>query len=134
VILNGDGVRAQVTLLKFIDPATSCCYRPRRGTRFVVFQIRYVNVSKTAFRTVPAADSEFSDSAGRIYDSLTSSYGSRMQPWPVMAPDLNHGFGLRPRERWTGYLGWVVPSNLRLSTFRYAFAGSSTAIWRLRTG
>src|SRR6266540_2039456 len=119
VTLTGDGSRVQVTLLAYSDPARSCCYRPRKGTRFVVFKIRYVNLRNTWFTTIPASDVELVDSLGDVYDTLTTQYGSRLQSWPVRAPDLNHGLKLRPRERRTGYMGWVLPSKLRLREFRY---------------
>jgi hypothetical protein len=131
VTLTGDGIRVQVTLLAFLDPARSCCYRARKGTRFVAFKIRYVNLGKSWLITTPAADAEFVDAGGNVYGSTSFSYGSRLQPWPVIPPDLNHGFKLGPRKRFTGYLGWVVPSKLRLRQFRYGLSGYQTAVWRL---
>jgi hypothetical protein len=132
VTLGFEGSRLQVTLMQYIDPARSCCYRPRKGTRFVAFKIRYVNLERFTQMTIPAADVELVDSRGRVYSSISLTYGNRMRPWPVLAPTLNHGLKLTSRARVTGYLGWVLPSTLRLREFRYSFGGYQTARWRLR--
>jgi hypothetical protein len=83
-------------------------------------------------RCHPAAEATLVDSRGRIYGSTTLEFGSRFQPWPVLAPDLNHGLALGPQETMTAYLGWVVPASMRLLEFRYSPGyGSTTAAWHL---
>jgi hypothetical protein len=124
--------RIRVTLMKVVDPATSPAYRPRKGTRFVAFQLRYTNIGKIGWETTPAADAEIVDAVGNTYNSVSIMYGSRVEPWPVLPPDLNHGLKLRPGESWTGYLGWVVLSSTHPREFHYTIPGSVTGIWRIR--
>jgi hypothetical protein len=129
---GGDGTRIGLTLLRFVDPIRSRLYRPRKGTRFIAFRLRYANVGNVAYQSIPAAEVELVDRNGRIYDSGSSFYGGVVKPWPALKPDLNYGLTVAPRERWAGYMGWIVPARLRLSEFRYTVSsGPDTVAWLL---
>jgi hypothetical protein len=122
----------RLTLLKVADPARSPYYRPRKGTRFVAFQLRYTNVGKRRYQDVPAAQVELIDSFGSLYDSTSSLYGRVIQPWPLLSPDLNHGLTVDPGETWTAWMGWILPAKMHLRTFRYTLMwGSRGAAWTL---
>jgi len=124
--------RLRVTLVRFLDPAQSQYYRARKGTRFVAFQIRYTNVGRSNYTGVPAAEATLVDRLGRAYGSASLDFGSRFQPWPLLVPDLNHGLSLLPHKTLTGYLGWVVPTSMKLREFRYSPGyGWTTVAWRL---
>lgn len=125
--------RIRLTLLKVADPARSPYYRPRKGTRFVAFRLRYTNIGGRRYQDVPAAQVELIDSFGTLYDSTSSLYGADIQPWPVLRPDLDHGLTVDPRETRTAWMGWIIPAKMNLRVFRYTLMwGSSGAAWTLR--
>jgi hypothetical protein len=134
VTLRGDvGIRIKLAVLGVVDPASRPDLRPGRNVRFVAVRIRYTNVGTKRFQTIPAAEAQLVDIHGVLYDSTTMLYGGNIEPLPVLVPDLNHGLSLRPRESYTGYMGWQIPKRMRLKQFRYTLLGSiDTGAWIIR--
>jgi hypothetical protein len=127
------GTRMRFTLLAFVDPVRSPSYRPRAGTRFVAFRLRVKNVNSRRWQGTLASWAQLVDTGGGFYDVTSSLYGSLVESWPVLAPVLNGGRTIEPRETVVGYLGWIIPKTMKLKEFRYTLEGGpETAAWTLR--
>ena len=71
------------------------------------------------------AEATLVDSRRHSYTSISTEYGSRLQPSPVVEPDINHGLHLRPRQTTTGYNvgNRVVPASMQLRQLQYMLSG-----------
>lgn len=130
IVMRGSDVpvRMRFTLLDYRDEVRSPYYRPRRGTKFVVFRLRIANLSRRRWQGTLASWAELVDTKGRTYSVLTPLG----QPWPVLAPTLNGGTTIHARRTVTGYLGWVLPKRVELKKFRYNLElGPVTGVWVL---
>ena len=132
MLRSGDPpVRLRIALLDYRDRVRSPYYRPPRGQKFVAFRLRISNLSRRNWIGTLASWAQLVDSKGRTYSVL----GHVGRPWPVLAPTLNNGSTIRPRHTLTGYLGWLLPKRVELSTFRYSFGLSPVAgVWALPLG
>jgi hypothetical protein len=121
----GTGARLRVTVVSFHDPLRSPVYRPPRGRRFVGFYLRIKLLSAVGALAAVTPDSfvDLIDTTGRSYPGYAFS-------WPLARPDLTGGIKLRPVQTVSGYLTYILPSQLRLRWFSFS-DGSTIAAWRL---